>query len=82
MTNSTSGNELKLFSCRVFLFTKGDGSEESETVFKYYLSICFILFCFDLKKKRKRGGLPNLSLHLSYTFQSISTDDIKKHKFK
>ena len=53
MTNAASWNELKLLSCRVFLFTKDDGSEENETVFKYYLSICFILFCFDLTKKEK-----------------------------
>ena len=53
MANAASWNELKLLSFRVFLFINDDGSEESETVFKCYLYICFILFCFDLKKKEK-----------------------------
>ena len=50
---------------------------------KFFSSIIFPSFFFFTKKKKKRGGPRNLSLQIiSHKFQSISVDDIRKHKFK
>ena len=50
---------------------------------KFFSSIIFPYFFFFYKKKKKRGGPRNLSLQIiSHKFQSISVDDIRKHKFK
>ena len=50
---------------------------------KFFSSIIFPSFFFLQKKKKKRGGPRNLSLQIiSHKFQSISVDDIRKHKFK
>ena len=50
---------------------------------KFFSSIIFPSFFFFYKKKKKRGGPRNLSLQIiSHKFQSISVDDIRKHKFK
>ena len=51
--------------------------------FKLFSSIKFPSVFFFYKKKKKRGGPRNLSLQIiSHKFQSISVDDIRKHKFK
>ena len=51
---------------------------------KFFSSIIFPSFFFFLQKKKKKSGGPrNLSLQIiSHKFQSISVDDIRKHKFK
>ena len=50
---------------------------------KFFSSIIFPSFFFFYKKKKKKGGPLNLSLQIiSHKFQSISVDDIRKHKFK
>ena len=50
---------------------------------KFFSSIIFPSFFFFYKKNKKRGGPRNLSLQIiSHKFQSISVDDIRKHKFK
>ena len=50
---------------------------------KFFSSIIFPSLFFFYKKKKKRGGPRNLSLQIiSHKFQSISVDDIRKHKFK
>ena len=50
---------------------------------KFFSSIIFPSFFFFTKKKKKRGGPRNMSLQIiSHKFQSISVDDIRKHKFK
>ena len=50
---------------------------------KFFSSIIFPSFFFFYKKKKKLVGPRNLSLQIiSHKFQSISVDDIRKHKFK
>ena len=49
---------------------------------KFFSSIIFPSFFFFTKKKKKRWSSKSVTADYKHKFQSISVDDIRKHKFK
>ena len=49
---------------------------------KFFSSIIFPSFFFFYKKKKKRWSSKSVTADYKHKFQSISVDDIRKHKFK
>ena len=49
---------------------------------KFFSSIIFPYFFFFLQKKKKRWSSKSVTADYKHKFQSISVDDIRKHKFK